>query len=141
MRKNMRDSTVRWVDKNWLVNMVSGYGHAANTSAWNFDINTYENIQFTEYALNQHYDFHIDTFEHSEGMRKVSVVIQLSDDKDYEGGDFQFQHPDESVEVVPALRKRGTVLAFPSWYRHRVTPVTKGTRYTLVTWLSGPALV
>lgn len=141
VRKSTRDSIVRWVSQNWLVNMVSGYGHAANTSAWNFNINRCENIQFTEYGLGQHYDFHIDTLEHCDDMRKVSVVIQLSDDEDYEGGDFEFQHPDGTVELFPALRQRGTVLAFPSWYRHRVTPVTKGTRYTLVTWLSGPALV
>lgn len=141
IRKTLRDSTVRWLNYNWLTNMVSGYGHMANSVAWNFKLEKCELIQFTEYGLDQKYDFHTDTEKCADGMRKLSVVIQLSDTEDYEGGDFEFKNITQETESVPELRKRGTVLVFPSWHQHRVTPVTRGTRYTLVTWLNGPALV
>lgn len=141
INKDTRDSVVRWLHQNWAINLVSGYGHTANYNAWNFNVDSCENIQFTEYAIDQHYDFHMDTHSYTTPMRKVSIVVQLSHEDDFEGGDFEFEHPNKETEPVPQLRKRGTVLVFPSWYRHRVTPVTKGTRYTLVTWLSGPALV
>ena len=71
--------------------------------------------------------------------RKLSMTIQLSDPDDYEGGDFVFnvnqigQSPDREQ-----LRKKGTVLVFPSFIMHGVKPVTKGTRKSLVSWIEGP---
>ena len=67
--------------------------------------------------------------------RKLSVTVQLSDPSEYEGGGFEFlecPNPDESS------RKKGTVLVFPSYLKHRVLPVTKGTRKSLVAWFEGP---
>ena len=65
-------------------------------------------------------------------MRKISIVVQLTDPSDYEGGDFQFRNYGGNVETMGVLRQRGTVLVFPSWIEHQVTPVTKGKRQTLV---------
>ncbi len=70
-------------------------------------------------------------------QRKLSVVVQLSDPGDYDGGDFQMHH----VTAHPpkdAIRRRGTVLIFPSLVMHGVTAVTRGTRYSLVGWYPGP---
>ena len=137
-----RDATVRWFGQNWIQFMVMQYAHQANSQTWGFHLNGCSDIQFTEYSTKQHYDFHMDTDQWQHDMRKVSIVIQLSDPEDYEGGDFEFRHAgSKEIEKVDILRKRGTVLVFPSWYEHRVTPVTKGTRYTLVAWMSGPALL
>ena len=71
-------------------------------------------------------------------VRKLSMTILLNDD--YEGGDFQFAtYAKEQCEVVtPEYNKQGTVIVFPSDMEHRVLPVTKGTRYSLVTWFLGP---
>ena len=69
--------------------------------------------------------------------RKLSVTIQLSDSNDYEGGDFVFDQEYQSPDPK-ALRKKGTILVFPSPIRHAVKPVTKGTRKSLVAWVEGP---
>ena len=65
--------------------------------------------------------------------RKLSIVIQLSDPKDYDGGDFEFF--DEGGNGK--FRGKGSVLVFPSVHMHRVTEVTSGVRYSLVSWAEG----
>ena len=68
------------------------------------------------------------------------MTIQLSDSDEYEGGDFEFDNdilanpPDKNI-----LREKGRVLIFPSFLPHKVNPVTKGIRKSLVTWIEGPA--
>ena len=57
------------------------------------------------------------------------MSIILNDE--YEGGEFEFFAKDT------ILSKRGTIIVFPSYMQHRVKPVTKGTRYSLVTWFCG----
>ncbi|MDA8015328.1 MAG: 2OG-Fe(II) oxygenase, partial [Gammaproteobacteria bacterium] len=65
-------------------------------------------------------------------------VVQLSDADEYEGGDFQM-HYVKAHPPADIIRKRGTVLIFPSLLLHRVTPVTSGVRYSLVGWYVGPS--
>jgi PKHD-type hydroxylase len=67
--------------------------------------------------------------------RKLSVVLQLSDPSEYEGGDLEIMNCSEPTQVK---KEKGLVTAFPSFMLHRVTPVTKGIRRTLVVWLTGP---
>ena len=66
------------------------------------------------------------------------MTIQLSDSKDYEGGDFKFFDPVVQSPDPDKLRAKGTVLVFPSFLPHAVTPVTKGERKSLVVWADGP---
>ena len=68
--------------------------------------------------------------------RKLSLTLQLSDPKDYTGGEFEFES--EIEPLPPQHTKKGTVLVFPSFYKHQVKPVTSGTRHSLVTWVEGP---
>ncbi|MGR3913832.1 MAG: 2OG-Fe(II) oxygenase [Gammaproteobacteria bacterium] len=70
-------------------------------------------------------------------QRKLSVVVQLSDSGDYAGGDFQMHHV-KAHPPADAIRRRGTVLIFPSLIMHAVTAVTSGVRYSLVGWYLGP---
>ncbi len=70
-------------------------------------------------------------------QRKLSVVVQLSDPDDYEGGDFRM-HYVSNYPPADAIRRRGTVLVFPSLVIHEVTKVTHGTRHSLVSWYPGP---
>ena len=98
-------------------------------------------IQFTEYdaAYEGKYDWHMDCDLLGNGgvfARKISLVLQLSDGDSYEGGDFQFYNVQNPKPED--LRAKGTVVCFPSHVYHRVTQVTKGTRYSLVTWFEGP---
>jgi PKHD-type hydroxylase len=66
--------------------------------------------------------------------RKLSMVLQLSDPKDYEGGDLQI-NTGGVISTVP--KEKGTISFFPSYLLHRVTPTLSGTRISLVTWLGG----
>ena len=77
--------------------------------------------------------------------RKISVSIQLSHGEDYEGGDMYFtdmpkhsQTTELNTWTNPAFRQRGTVIVFPSFIRHKVDRVTKGTRLRAVAWFNGP---
>ena len=63
--------------------------------------------------------------------RKISMSLVLSDPDEYEGGQLEIWG--KSIDVY----KKGSIIFFPSWMPHRVTPVTKGTRYSLVMWFIG----
>jgi PKHD-type hydroxylase len=69
--------------------------------------------------------------------RKLSLVCQLSDPSEYEGGELQIN----TGEIFTPEKQKGTVILFPSYLLHRVTPVTKGTRRSLVLWIEGPAFI
>ena len=139
----LRRSKIRWVKDEDLKKKMYNYAEYANRILWNFDINYMEDIQHTRYDADNkgHYDWHIDTFwENTANLydRKISVIIQLTDGDEYEGGDFIIdpQYPQPPKDL---MRKKGTVFAFPSFIRHRVEPVTSGTRKSFVTWVEGPA--
>ena len=86
-----------------------------------------------------HYDWHEDnSAAREEPMdRKLSFVLQLSDPAAYVGGKFELDH---HAHAMPkdAFTKQGDAFIFRSGLRHRVTPVTVGTRYSFVTWVHGP---
>lgn len=108
-----------------------------NEQFFGFDLTGVEQgLQIARYDAdyNGTYDWHLD-FSHVEQTRKLSLSIQLSEGADYEGGDLEF---DFQSEITRAGRERGLVIAFPSFLRHRVAPVTRGTRYSLVAWVAGP---
>ena len=64
------------------------------------------------------------------------MVLQLSDPSEYEGGELQLLTGKEPTTIQ---KQRGLITVFPAWTLHQVTPVTKGTRQTLVAWISGPS--
>jgi PKHD-type hydroxylase len=134
-----RKSTVVWLPDEprslWLYNKISELAHTANTNMWNYEIWGYnDQLQYTIYEGDGgHYDWHADLGP-TISNRKLSCVIQLSDPNDYEGGDLQLNN---GGGVVTIEKKKGRIVFFSSFVLHRVTPVTKGTRISLVTWLSG----
>jgi PKHD-type hydroxylase len=140
-----RSSIVRWVDRNkqsshFVVNIIKDFAWEANRRAFGFHVDYLRDIQFTEYHGSQEgeYGWHFDTFWGNPTTydRKLSVVIQLSDPTDYEGGEFQI---DPQFQKIPEeFKQRGSILVFPSPIRHRVTPVTSGLRKSLVSWIEGP---
>ncbi len=103
-------------------------------------------MQFTVYrggqegGENQFYGSHQDTglvSKNSLTQRKLSIIVQLSNPEDYEGGNFVMDQVD-SAPPADMIRKRGSVIIFPALVYHQVTPVTKGTRCSLVSWYLGP---
>lgn len=139
-----RRSDVRWINhskETELTDTIWYYVREANRNAFGFDVDYLTEIQFTEYHSTNlgKYDWHVDTFWANSRCydRKLSVTIQLSDSSEYEGGDFQFDPTMPQMDPV-AVRAKGTVIVFPSFLSHRVTPVTRGTRRSLVAWAEGP---
>jgi PKHD-type hydroxylase len=115
------------------------YMEMANQSAeWGFNLGTQESTQIGRYKSTDegHYDWHMDAFAPQNGIqRKLSISILLSDPSDFEGGELQFK----GIEDQKILTAQGSIVVFPSFIEHRVTPVTKGVRYSAVTWASGPS--
>lgn len=151
--QEIRRSIVRWLPKNdsrltELVSLIRNCFEESNARAFGFDLNTFYELQFTEYHAtdNQHYAWHTDCDMvncKDVTTRKLSMVIQLSDPSEYEGGVFELGAPavdkDHNAPVKQDLfTPQGSLLVFPSFIYHRVTPVTKGTRYSLVSWCRGP---
>jgi PKHD-type hydroxylase len=111
---------------------------ANRDAGWNFDVTGQENTQLTRYRSEEEgfYDWHIDTSVPENGLhRKLTCVVLLNDASEFEGGMLEI----EGIDQQPALVKKGSIIVFPAFLPHRVTPVTKGVRYTAVTWAIGPA--
>ena len=111
---------------------------AANRQAeWNFDINSVQDTQIGRYEVGNFYDWHIDTYiPDADGMqRKLSAILFLSDPDAYDGGELQLR----VAGVLSFKPAKGTIIVFPSVLEHTVTPITEGTRYTAVSWATGPA--
>lgn len=153
VNKEMRNSDVRWIkllpEVQWLFDRITLLAGRANKKAFFLDLGKHEpyldfrSFQFTQYSAEsqQHYDWHTDNCFipaiWSAVDRKLSCVVQLSDPADYEGGKLEL----DGVTISDGnFKSPGDVIFFPSHLRHRVTPVTKGTRYSLVTWINGPRL-
>jgi len=151
--KKKRDSNIVWLSERWIYREIHPYIHIANKNAgWNFEWDFSEACQFTKYKINQHYDWHCDSWEepynnpknlNTHGkIRKLSVTCCLSDPKDYKGGELEFSFRNnledtsatkECKEILPI----GSIVVFPSFIWHKVKPVTEGTRYSLVIWNLG----
>lgn len=140
--KNTRVTNVSWFPKGHILETVlQSYTSLANLEAWNFVVTDKETIQFGEYKRGGFYNWHTDSsLNPNVPFRKLSVTVNLSDPKDYEGGNFEMKNPIGIELKMPMgqLRKRGTVIVFPSFLQHRVTEVKRGTRYSLVQWYNGP---
>jgi PKHD-type hydroxylase len=114
----------------------------ANREWFQVNINRLDFIQLAEYnsSYKGFYARHHDVFWMNDDPvfhRKLSCIVQLTDDTTYEGGDFElfnvkFQPPAHEI------RKQGTVFFFPSFVEHQANPVTSGVRHSLAAWFEGP---
>lgn len=123
-----------------LQSRMWAFVNLANRTNFGFDISYLDEVQYTVYDTKDFYDWHADVMLETSNAfhRKLSVSIQLSEDSEYEGGDLELQCLDEENQLPKDIvRKKGTVIIFPSFLVHRITPVTKGTRKSLVAWIEG----
>ena len=152
-----RKSEIVWVNDQWIYKEIHPFIHEANkTAGWNFDWDFSESCQFTKYGVGQHYGWHCDSWDkpydkpddpNSNGkIRKLSVTVSLSDPSEYEGGNLEFDFRNQvdwernkksKIKECTEIRPRGSIIVFPSFVWHRVNPVTRGTRYSLVIWNLG----
>jgi PKHD-type hydroxylase len=136
---SVRESKIVWItpdpEINWLYGKLTAIIVRLNEDYFNFDLFGFiEGLQFTEYnAPSGYYDKHVDT-RYKGPVRKLSFVLQLSDPKDYEGGELHL-HFKKTPDIMK--KEQGTLIAFSSTTLHEVTPVTKGKRYSLVGWITG----
>lgn len=136
-----RRSNIAWLSYNDIPFLYDRMAHIArnlNAQFYRFDLSGFhEDMQYTVYNGEEegHYDWHIDQMADGQVPRKFSLVLQLSDPYEYEGGDLEII---TSKNPIAVTKRKGLVAAFPSYVMHRVTPVTSGTRRTLVVWCCGP---
>lgn len=134
-----RSSKIQWLHADsWVGGICHNLMMIANQRFFYYDINQWiDGIQITIYEEGDFYEWHTDGVLYPLNVpidRKLSMSLLLNDD--YEGGEIEFQ-------LLPTKRtfkpKAGEGIIFPSWMPHRVLPITKGKRISLVAWLSGPA--
>ena len=152
--EGVRISDVAWCNEQWIYDIVWPYMIRANKEAgWKYNIKSAESCQITRYKKGGFYSLHQDglgdhlsaydnptnTFLHG-NVRKLSMSIMLNDN--FEGGAFEFaSYSKEQCKITPIEAEGGSVIVFPSSIEHRVAPITKGTRYSVVVWFLGPPFV
>ena len=136
----IRKSKIKWIHydeySDWLYDKLKDLVIDANSQIWQFNLHSIiDSIQYTEYYEGGgHYDWHLDIGPGLINHRKISITIQLSDPNDYEGGDLEIWSGGDFKKVE---KSKGTSILFPSFLLHRVTPITKGIRKSLVLWVGG----
>lgn len=146
--EKVRRCDIKFINRNeesaWIFDRVNFIIKSLNDQFYGFDLNGYDAFQYTSYnsAEQGMYDWHMDAHLGKDNLpanmpqpRKLSLSLLLNDpETDYEGGDFLINDGGEQkVEF-----KKGRAVAFPSWLLHKVSPVTKGFRKSLVVWVTGP---
>ena len=134
----IRRSTVRFLypgaDNDWLFARLD-HAVVRLNAAYDFELQGFfEGVQVASYGEGGHYGWHMDIGPDVFSTRKLSLSLQLSPEADYDGGELEFL-----VGGDVATRTQGSLIAFPSFLVHRVRPVTRGTRWSLVSWVAGPA--
>lgn len=116
-----------------LVQRIRDIMLEANRDVYHFELCGMEPLQLAEYGEGNGYDWHIDTGPGSSKLRKLSASIQLTSQADYEGGVLEMW----GNYINPSSRAQGSIIIFPSFLLHRVVPVTRGLRRSLVAWAIG----
>ena len=137
----IRESSQHWLYwDHWIAGIMHNIFISANNDYFHYDLNHFDSgIQVTKYGVNNHYGWHTDMLpvnSKEDNSRKLSMSLLLNDD--FEGGDLEIDNPLGKTESLTVDLKAGTCALFPSWIKHRVAPVTSGTRFSLVAWMNGP---
>jgi len=140
--EQIRRTHIAWMyyddQSRWIYDLLGWIANQLNATNFGFDLYGFvDALQYTVYEASESghgfYDWHMDQGR-TQSPRKLSMVLQLTDPSEYDGGDLEFMGTNTSV----ATKELGSVHLFPSYVMHRVTPVTRGIRRSLVGWISGP---
>ena len=136
---NKRVTTISWLpfdEMKEMYNDINKFIQRANLNHFGFeDIQITEQAQFTEYPVGGFYDWHMDcdvNMAHEPPVRKISMTLLLSHENEFEGGDLELMAPGKFAKL-----KQGHAVIFASFLNHRVAPVTRGVRQSLVMWFGG----
>lgn len=155
--KRVRETNIKWIqwkkNSDWLFQKIIKCINLVNSENYNYILKFCENLQFSQYTSDTKgfYSKHTDcgnkhAIDNFVDIRKLSFSIQLSSPLEYEGGELKIYMPGKSLctnkdNSIITKKDKGTIIFFPSDTLHEVTPVTKGTRYSLVSWAQGPNLL
>ena len=134
-----RDCNVSWIAKNEICQQIVQLFGPIHKKV-GYDIDALEALQYTVYEEGQFYNWHIDCRENMEGkIRKYSMTMWLNEPEEYEGGvlEIEMGGPAHQSSIQTFKEKQGHIVFFHPHYWHRVTPVTKGVRKSLVGWFCG----
>ena len=147
----MRQTDVSFItDKDNMMNeLVWGFIREANQVFFHYNLDYFQAIQFARYQNGGHYDWHQDASGNTElgpERRKLSLTMSLTDHTTYDGGYLEFYNGEKPYQhdehnVAKDVKDQGSVIVFDSRDWHRVTPVTKGVRYSIVCWTVGPHFI
>ncbi|MEM7172919.1 MAG: 2OG-Fe(II) oxygenase [Pseudomonadota bacterium] len=136
-----RKCQVDWlgIDKpehQWIFQRAMDVVKQVNATTYRMDLVGFtERLQVTRYDEGHFQDWHMDFGPGRFSIRKLTFTIQLSDQQDYEGGELEIlANPDPFA--FP--KSQGAMILFPTYVVHRVKPVIRGTRFSLVGWIGGP---
>ena len=121
-------------DSMWIFERIGNLVGRANAAAFRFQLDGQMSMDVLEYDPAGYFDWHVDIGAGIFSTRKLSVVTFLTPPEAYEGGNLCFMDQGEPLRLP-----QGTMAIFPSYMLHKVEPVTRGTRHTLVSWAHGPA--
>ena len=134
-----RTSHISWIPFKKMTEMykdIEKIMNRTNSNHFGFDGMTItEMAQYTEYPEGGFYDWHIDNdvnFQHEPPVRKISMTLLLSPESEFEGGDLELMKEGKVAKI-----KQGQAIFFASFIRHRVKPVIRGNRKSLVMWFGG----
>jgi len=136
---NTRTSHISWIPFSKMTDMykdIDKIMQATNRNHFGFDGMTInEMAQYTEYPEGGFYEWHVDNdvnMQHEPPVRKISMTLLLSPESEFEGGDLELMAEGKIAKI-----KQGHAVFFASFIRHRVKPVIRGRRQSLVMWFGG----
>ena len=136
---NKRTTTISWIPFKEMPEMyadLNNFIQRANLNHFGFDnIQITEPAQFTEYPEGGFYDWHMDcdvNMTYEPPVRKISMTILLNHESQFEGGELELMAPGKKAKLT-----QGNAIVFASFLNHRVAPVTRGVRQSLVVWFGG----
>ena len=134
-----RTTTISWLPFNEMKEMysdINNFIQKANLNHFGFgDVQITEQAQFTEYPEGGFYDWHMDcdvNMQHEPPVRKLSMTLLLNDPSEFEGGDLELMTPGKYKKM-----EQGHATVFASFLNHRINPVRRGVRQSLVVWFGG----
>ena len=138
--RSMTQQRLRVRSDGFPLNVIAFEVSNFNSQGFSFDLSGFVSddepwLMRYEGAKEDHYDWHIDVGPAANASRKLGFTVQLSVPEDYEGGDLEFMNVNTDHLDLRAL---GSLIVFPAFRTHRVSPVTRGVRHCAVGWVHGP---
>ena len=139
-----RDSDIVWIEPkpeaHWIFDRMNQICSRINFDKFGIQLDRFDGFQYSKYNVDGHFEWHSDVVPeppNNKLFRKLTFILMLSDEEDYEGGELAIYNGGDFDNSNKFKIKKGDIIAMYSFTPHKVFPVIKGTRLTLVTWALG----